>query len=153
MGQRRVPGVEVGVEGQPGEERYDPQQAGRQKGHRPPHLISIQAPGRPDLLWELDFGEAKFKTEDGVAGPPQGGKYPSPAHSRPARSGKRAMDVVEGVLRCALLEPCFVGGGMTRIAVFRSLAVAMGAVSMLAACGPGNPTTSENLASDQTLRF
>ena len=42
---------------------------------------------------------------------------------------------------------------MTRIAVFRSLAVAVGAVSMVAACGPGNPTTSENLASDQTLSF
>src|SRR6266581_5957839 len=55
--------------------------------------------------------------------------------------------------KCALLEPCFVGGGMTRIAVFRSLAVAVGAVSMLAACGGGNNNTSENLASDQTLSF
>src|SRR2546430_16704498 len=63
------------------------------------------------------------------------------------------MDVEEGVFECALLEPCFVGGGMTRIAVFRSLAVAVGAVSMLAACGGGNNNTSENLASDQTLSF
>src|SRR5690242_13872155 len=53
---------------------------------------------------------------------------------------------------CALLEPCFVGGGMTRIAVFRSLAVALGAVSMVAACGGGGGT-SQNLASDQTLSF
>src|SRR5438552_4488450 len=42
---------------------------------------------------------------------------------------------------------------MTRIAVFRSLAVAVGTVSMLAACGGGNNNTSENLASDQTLSF
>src|SRR5438309_5680600 len=63
------------------------------------------------------------------------------------------MDVEEGVFECALLEPCFVGGCMTRIAVFRSLAVAVGTVSMLAACGGGNNNTSENLASDQTLSF
>ena len=42
---------------------------------------------------------------------------------------------------------------MTRIAVFRSLAVAMGAVSMLAACGGGNNNSSQTLASDQTLSF
>jgi len=43
---------------------------------------------------------------------------------------------------------------MTRIAVFRSLAVAMGAVSMLAACGGGSSNnSSQNLASDQTLSF
>ena len=41
---------------------------------------------------------------------------------------------------------------MTRFAVFRSLAVALGAVSMVAACGGGGNTTS-NLASDQTLSF
>src|SRR5438045_8660709 len=53
----------------------------------------------------------------------------------------------------ALLEPCFVGGGMTRSALFRSLAGALGAVSLVAACGGGRGTTSENLAADQTLRF
>jgi ABC-type oligopeptide transport system substrate-binding subunit len=38
--------------------------------------------------------------------------------------------------------------------VFRSLAVAMGAVSMLAACGGGNNNnSSQTLASDQTLSF
>jgi len=41
---------------------------------------------------------------------------------------------------------------MTRFAVFRSLAVALGAVSMVAACGGGG-TPSSNLASDQTLSF
>ena len=41
---------------------------------------------------------------------------------------------------------------MTRFAVFRSLAVALGAVSMVAACGGGG-NTSSNLASDQTLSF
>ena len=41
---------------------------------------------------------------------------------------------------------------MSRIAVFRSLAVALGTVSMVAACGGGNQP-SENLASDQTLSF
>src|SRR2546430_15142044 len=60
------------------------------------------------------------------------------------------MDVEEGVFECALLEPCFVGGGMTRIAVFRSLAVAVGAVSMLAAGGGGNNNTTANTASDPT---
>src|SRR5438477_607951 len=53
----------------------------------------------------------------------------------------------------ALLEPCFVGGGMTRSALFRSLAGALGAVSLVAACGGGGGTTSETLAADQTLRF
>src|SRR5438105_13270526 len=53
----------------------------------------------------------------------------------------------------ALPEPCFVGGGMTRSALFRSLAGALGAVSLVAACGGGGGTTSENLAADQTLRF
>jgi ABC-type oligopeptide transport system substrate-binding subunit len=42
---------------------------------------------------------------------------------------------------------------MTRVSLFRSLAVAMGAVWVLAACGGGPATTSENLASDQTLSF
>lgn len=43
---------------------------------------------------------------------------------------------------------------MTRIAVFRSLAVALGAVSMVAACGGGNSgNQGSNLASDQTLSF
>jgi ABC-type oligopeptide transport system substrate-binding subunit len=42
---------------------------------------------------------------------------------------------------------------MTRISVFRSLAVALGAVSMVAACGGGTQTGGENLASDQTLSF
>ncbi len=41
---------------------------------------------------------------------------------------------------------------MTRFAVFRSLAVALGAVSMVAACGGGGGSSS-NLASDQTLSF
>src|SRR5256885_13376180 len=43
---------------------------------------------------------------------------------------------------------------MTRFSGFRSLAVALGAFSMVAAaCGGGTPTSSENLASDQTLSF
>jgi oligopeptide transport system substrate-binding protein len=42
---------------------------------------------------------------------------------------------------------------MTRIAVFRSLAVALGAVSMVAACGGGNGGPTQTLASDQTLSF
>jgi oligopeptide transport system substrate-binding protein len=42
---------------------------------------------------------------------------------------------------------------MTRIAVFRSLAVALGTISVVAACGGGGGTTSENLAADQTLSF
>src|SRR5712692_1426020 len=42
---------------------------------------------------------------------------------------------------------------MTRFALFRSLAVALGAVSMVAACGGGNNQSSQNLASDQTLSF
>jgi len=43
---------------------------------------------------------------------------------------------------------------MTRFSAFRSLALALGAVSMVAAaCGGGTPTSSENLASDQTLSF
>jgi ABC-type oligopeptide transport system substrate-binding subunit len=41
---------------------------------------------------------------------------------------------------------------MTRFAVFRSLAVAVGAVSMVSACGGGGGSSS-NLASDQTLSF
>ncbi len=42
---------------------------------------------------------------------------------------------------------------MTRIAVFRSLAVALGTISMVAACGGGSNSNSSNLASDQTLSF
>ena len=42
---------------------------------------------------------------------------------------------------------------MTRSALFRSLAGALGAVSLVAACGGGGGTTSETLAADQTLRF
>jgi len=42
---------------------------------------------------------------------------------------------------------------MRRIAVFRSLAVALGAVSMVAACGGGGGNNSSNLAADQTLSF
>jgi len=44
---------------------------------------------------------------------------------------------------------------MSRIAVFRSLAVALGTVSMVAACGGGgsNNNNSQNLASDQTVSF
>src|SRR5438093_11464055 len=41
---------------------------------------------------------------------------------------------------------------MSRIAVFRSLAVALGTVSVVAACGSG-AQPSENLATDQTLNF
>jgi oligopeptide transport system substrate-binding protein len=41
---------------------------------------------------------------------------------------------------------------MRRIALFRSLAVAMGTVWVVAACG-GGPTGTSNLASDQTLSF
>jgi oligopeptide transport system substrate-binding protein len=42
---------------------------------------------------------------------------------------------------------------MTRNVRVRSLAVAVGAIAVVAACGPGSTTQSENLASDQTLRF
>src|SRR5690348_79682 len=49
--------------------------------------------------------------------------------------------------------PCFVGGGMSRIPLLRSVAVAIGAFIAVTACGPGNQPTSENLAADQTLRF
>jgi oligopeptide transport system substrate-binding protein len=42
---------------------------------------------------------------------------------------------------------------MTRFALFRSLAVAVGAASMVAACGGGTNTPTQNLASDQTLSF
>ena len=42
---------------------------------------------------------------------------------------------------------------MTRIAVFRSLALALGAVSMVAACGGGGGGGGQNLDSDQTLSF
>jgi oligopeptide transport system substrate-binding protein len=42
---------------------------------------------------------------------------------------------------------------MTRGSKFRSLAVALGAISMAAACGGGTTTTSETLAADQTLSF
>src|SRR2546430_16157921 len=52
-----------------------------------------------------------------------------------------------------LREAYFVGGGMARSALFRSLAGALGAVSLVAACGGGGGTPSENLAADQTLRF
>jgi oligopeptide transport system substrate-binding protein len=41
---------------------------------------------------------------------------------------------------------------MTRRSVFRSLALALGAIWVVAACGP-TQTSSENLATDQTLRF
>ncbi len=42
---------------------------------------------------------------------------------------------------------------MTRGSKFRSLAVALGAISMAAACGGGSTGTSETLAADQTLSF
>ena len=42
---------------------------------------------------------------------------------------------------------------MTRGSKFRSLAVALGAISIAAACGGSSGTTSETLASDQTLSF
>jgi len=42
---------------------------------------------------------------------------------------------------------------MTRFATFRSLAVALGAVSMAVACGGNAPPPSQNLAPDQTLSF
>jgi oligopeptide transport system substrate-binding protein len=42
---------------------------------------------------------------------------------------------------------------MTRGSKFRSLAVALGAISMAAACGGGTTGTSETLAADQTLSF
>ena len=42
---------------------------------------------------------------------------------------------------------------MTRISLFRSLALALGAVSMVAACGGGGGGTGPNLAADQTLSF
>src|SRR5260370_4916775 len=42
---------------------------------------------------------------------------------------------------------------MSRIATFRSLAVALGAISMAVACGGGGGGGGQNLASDQTLSF
>ena len=42
---------------------------------------------------------------------------------------------------------------MTRIPLFRSLAVGLGALFVVAACGPGPSSSSESLAADQTLRF
>ena len=42
---------------------------------------------------------------------------------------------------------------MTRIPLLRSVAVAIGAFIAVTACGGGTSTPSENLASDQTLRF
>src|SRR5437667_11320000 len=65
------------------------------------------------------------------------------------------MDVEEGrgSTSAASSRPCFVGGGMTRFSVFRSLAVALGAISTVAACGGGGGGASEQLAADQTLSF
>src|SRR5260370_25724545 len=42
---------------------------------------------------------------------------------------------------------------MRRYSRFRSLAVALGALCVAAACGPGGGGTTENLAADQTLSF
>lgn len=42
---------------------------------------------------------------------------------------------------------------MTRIPLLRSVAVAIGAFIAVTACGGNTPTSSENLAADQTLRF
>ena len=42
---------------------------------------------------------------------------------------------------------------MRQLSVFRSLAVALGTISVVAACGGGGGGPSENLASDQTLSF
>jgi oligopeptide transport system substrate-binding protein len=42
---------------------------------------------------------------------------------------------------------------MGRFSVFRSLALTLGAAFMVAACGGGGGTPSQNLASDQTLSF
>ena len=42
---------------------------------------------------------------------------------------------------------------MTRSPILRFLAVAVGAISFVTACGPGGGTQSEQLAADQTLRF
>lgn len=42
---------------------------------------------------------------------------------------------------------------MTRIPLLRFFAIGLGAVFVVGACGPGTPTSSENLAADQTLRF
>src|SRR2546428_10316970 len=65
------------------------------------------------------------------------------------------MDVEEGraYISAPSSRPCFVGGGMTRFSVFRSLAVALGAISTVAACGGGGGRAHEQLAADQTLSF
>src|SRR2546430_17626242 len=63
------------------------------------------------------------------------------------------MDVEEGRVSTSApsSRPCFVGGGMTRFSVFRSLAVALGAISTVAACGGGGGGGGETLAADQTM--
>src|SRR5207245_2762070 len=42
---------------------------------------------------------------------------------------------------------------MTRSSKFRSIAAALGALSLVAACGGGSSGPSESLAADQTFRF
>ncbi|TMF16071.1 MAG: hypothetical protein E6I35_11295 [Chloroflexi bacterium] len=65
------------------------------------------------------------------------------------------MDVEEGRVSTSApsSRPCFVGGGMTRFSVFRSLAVALGAISTVAACGGGGGGGGETLAADQTMSY
>src|SRR2546428_4250205 len=65
------------------------------------------------------------------------------------------MDVEEGraYISAPSSRPCFVGGGMTRFSVSRSLAVGLGAISPVAAWGGGGGGGSEQLAADQTLSF
>src|SRR5256714_1618837 len=65
------------------------------------------------------------------------------------------MDVEEGRVSTSApsSRPCFVGCGMTRFSVFRSLAVALGAISTVAACGGGGGGGGETLAADQTMSY
>src|SRR5439155_3843408 len=150
--QARVQGVQVGVERQAAEQGRDPQQPRRQKSRRPPQSALNSTTLESYLSAELDFREPKFKTEDGVAGPSGDGEV---RRRRTLAPGNREEGdgCGEGKLWVrAFLEPCFVGGGMTRLSFFRSLAVALGASSVVAACGGGN-APSEQLAADQTMSF
>src|ERR1051326_5029652 len=72
----------------------------------------------------------------------------------PVPAGKRAMDT-EGVPDlCAPPRTVSQGGEHLRASyVFRSLAAAVGAMSLVSACGGGAQPSSEQLASDQTFSF
>src|SRR5437660_11582700 len=96
VGQAWVPGVQVRIEGQAAEQRRDPQQAGRQERRRPPHPDLNSTTATPYLWAELDFGEPKFKTEDGVAGPSREGNVRRRRPLAPSSAGR-----VRGMSRAA----------------------------------------------------